>query len=239
MGQKVNPNGIRLGINKDWTSKWFARSKEFASYLNADLKIRKYLRKKLKGASISRIQIERPARNAKVAIFSARPGVIIGKKGGDVEVLRSNLQKMIDVPVHLTIEEIRKPELDAHLVAANIAQQLEKRVAFRRTIRMAVQRAQRAGVLGLKIQVSGRLNGAEIARTEWTREGRVPLHTLRADIDYATKVATTTYGVLGIKVWVFKGEVLSEQAQPMPVGATPRRRASRRPQQFEDRSNEG
>ncbi|MBV53209.1 MAG: 30S ribosomal protein S3 [Coxiellaceae bacterium] len=207
MGQKVNPNGIRLGINKDWTSKWFAKSKDFASYLNADLKIRKYLRQKLKGASISKIKIERPARNAKVAIYSARPGVIIGKKGGDVEVLRSKLQKMIDVPVHLTIEEIRKPELDAHLVAANIAQQLERRVMFRRAMKRAVQTTMRQGALGIKISCGGRLGGAEIARSEWVKEGRVPLHTFRADIDYGVARAKTTYGIIGVKVWIFKGEV--------------------------------
>ena len=208
MGQKVNPNGIRLGINKDWTSKWFAKSKDFASYLNADLKIRKYLRQKLKGASISKIKIERPARNAKVAIYSARPGVIIGKKGGDVEVLRSKLQKMIDVPVHLTIEEIRKPELDAKLVADGIAQQLERRVAFRRAMKRAVQSAIRLGAEGVRINCAGRLGGAEIARTEWYREGRVPLHTLRADVDYGESTAFTTYGATGIKVWIFKGEVM-------------------------------
>ncbi len=207
MGQKVNPNGIRLGINKDWTSKWFAKSKDFSSFLNADLKIRNFLRKKLKGASVSRIQIERPARNAKVAVYSARPGVIIGKKGGEIESLRSSLQKMVDVPVHLTIEEIRKPELDAHLVAANIAQQLERRVMFRRAMKRAVQTTMRQGAQGIKICCGGRLGGAEIARSEWVKEGRVPLHTFRADIDYGVARAKTTYGIIGVKVWIFKGEV--------------------------------
>jgi small subunit ribosomal protein S3 len=207
MGQKVNPNGIRLGINKDWTSKWFAKSKDFANHLNADLKIRQYLRKKLKGAAVSRIQIERPARNAKVSIYSARPGVIIGKKGSDIETLRSELQRMIDVPIHITIEEIRKPELDATLVAESIAQQLERRVMFRRAMKKSVQSTMRQGAQGIKISVGGRLGGAEIARSEWVKEGRIPLHTFRADIDYGVARAKTTYGIIGVKVWIFKGEI--------------------------------
>lgn len=207
MGQKVHPNGIRLGITKDWTSKWYASTKDFADYLNADMKIRNFLTNKLKGASISRIQIERPARNARIAIHSARPGVIIGKKGGEIERLRDEISRMINVPVHITIEEIRKPELDAKLVAENVAQQLERRIMFRRAMKRAVQSTMRNGAQGCKISLGGRLGGAEIARTEWTREGRVPLHTLRADIDYGTAEAHTTYGIIGVKVWIFKGEI--------------------------------
>ncbi len=207
MGQKVNPNGIRLGITKDWTSKWYAESKDFADYLNSDLAVREYLMKRLKSAAVSRILIERPARNARIAIHSARPGVIIGKKGSDIETLRDEISRMINVPVHLTIEEIRKPELDAKLVAESVAQQLERRVMFRRAMKRAVQGTMRQGAQGIKICLSGRLAGAEIARTEWHREGRVPLHTFRADIDYGTAVAQTTYGVIGVKVWIFKGEL--------------------------------
>lgn len=207
MGQKVNPNGIRLGITKTWTSKWYANKKDYADYLNADMQVRKYLMKKLKGASVSCIQIERPARNARVSIHSARPGVIIGKKGGDVEVLRKELTRIMKVPVHITIQEVRKPELDARLVAENVAQQLERRVMFRRAMKRAIQSTMRAGAEGIKISLSGRLAGAEIARTEWSREGRVPLHTFRADIDYGTAEALTTYGIIGVKVWIFKGEI--------------------------------
>lgn len=211
MGQKVNPVGIRLGIIKDWTAKWYANTNNYADYLNADLKVRQFLEKKLIGASISRIQIERPARNARITIHSARPGVIIGKKGNEVEDLRQEVSRMMGIPVHLNIEEVRKPELDAKLVAESVAQQLERRVMFRRAMKRAVQNALRAGALGIKITVSGRLGGAEIARTEWYREGRVPLHTFRADIDYATAIAKTTYGVIGVKVWIFKGEVFSKE----------------------------
>lgn len=211
MGQKVNPVGIRLGITKDWTSKWYVHSKDFANYLHADLKIRKFLMKKLKGAAVSRVQIERPARTARVIIHSGRPAVIIGKKGGDSEALRAEISKLIGVPVHLSIEEIRKPELDAKLVAENIAQQLERRVMFRRAMKRAVQTTLRNGAEGIKINVAGRLGGAEIARTEWYREGRVPLHTFRADIDYGTATAKTTYGIIGVKVWIFKGEVLAKE----------------------------
>ncbi len=206
MGQKVNPTGIRLGITETWKSMWFAHA-EYANYLNADLKVREYLMKKLAGASVSRIQIDRPARNAKIAIHSARPGVIIGKKGNDVDTLRKDVSKIMNVPVHITIEEIRKPELDAKLVAESIAQQLERRIMFRRAMKKAMQTTIRHGAQGIKVSLSGRLGGAEIARNEWAREGRVPLHTFRADIDYATAIAKTTYGIIGVKVWIFKGEI--------------------------------
>jgi len=215
MGQKVNPTGIRLGITKEWTSNWYAQSTDFANQLNDDLKVRQLLEKKLKGAAVSRIQIERPARNAKIAIYSARPGVIIGKKGGEIEALRDEISKLMKVPVHISIQEIRKPELDAKLVAESVAQQLERRVMFRRAMKRAVQTTMRQGALGIKISLSGRLAGAEIARTEWYREGRVPLHTFRADIDYNTAVAKTTYGIIGVKVWIFKGEKqLSAKEEP-------------------------
>lgn len=207
MGQKVHPTGIRLGITKDWTSKWYADSKDFGKYLHNDLKVREYLQKKLAQASISRIQIERPARNARITIHTARPGLIIGKKGEDIERLRTDVSAMMGIPVHINVEEVRKPELDATLVAQGIAQQLEKRIMFRRAMKRAVTNSMRLGAQGVKINVAGRLNGAEIARTEWYREGRVPLHTLRADIDYGFAEANTTYGVIGVKVWIFKGEV--------------------------------
>ncbi|OPX54734.1 SSU ribosomal protein S3P [Oceanospirillum multiglobuliferum] len=208
MGQKVHPTGIRLGIVKDHTSVWYADSKSYADNLNSDLKVRSFLEERLKQASVSRIQIERPAQNARITIHTARPGIVIGKKGEDVEKLRNEITKMMGVPVHINIEEIRKPELDGKLVAESVASQLERRVMFRRAMKRAVQNAMRLGAKGIKIQVSGRLGGAEIARTEWYREGRVPLHTLRADIDYATAEAHTTYGVIGVKVWIFKGEIL-------------------------------
>jgi small subunit ribosomal protein S3 len=207
MGQKVHPTGIRLGITKDWTSKWYADSKDFGNFLHNDLKVREYLQKKLAQASISRIQIERPARNARITIHTARPGLVIGKKGEDIERLRTEVSGMMGIPVHINIEEVRKPELDATLVAQGIAQQLEKRIMFRRAMKRAVTNSMRLGAQGVKINVAGRLNGAEIARTEWYREGRVPLHTLRADIDYGFAEANTTYGVIGVKVWIFKGEV--------------------------------
>jgi small subunit ribosomal protein S3 len=212
MGQKVNPVGIRLGIVKDWASRWYAPSKEFSETLCADLKVREYLRKRLAQAGISRIQIDRPARNARVTIYTARPGVIIGKSGKEVEVLRDEVTKIVNVPVHVSIEEVRKPELDAKLVAESVAQQLERRIMFRRAMKRAVTTALRSGALGIKISVSGRLGGSEIARTEWYREGRVPLQTFRADIDYALAEAFTTYGVIGVKVWIFKGEVLGEKS---------------------------
>ena len=220
MGQKVNPIGIRLGITQDWKSKWYANSRDYAKYLNADLRVREFLMKKLKNASVSHIKIERPARNAKVAIYSARPGVIIGKKGGEIERLRDEVSKIIQVPVHITIEEVRKPELDAVLVADSIAQQLERRVMFRRAMKRAVQTTLRQGALGIKVCVSGRLGGTEIARTEWYREGRVPLHTFRADIDYGTARANTTYGVIGVKVWIFKGEIIDQKKEEVAVTET-------------------
>lgn len=211
MGQKVNPVGIRLGIVKDWASRWYASSKEFSDTLCADLKVRDFLHKKLSQAGISRIQIDRPARNARVTVFTARPGVIIGKSGKEVEVLRDEVSKIVKVPVHVSIEEVRKPEIDARLVAESVAQQLERRIMFRRAMKRAVTTALRSGALGIKISVSGRLGGSEIARTEWYREGRVPLQTFRADIDYALAEAFTTYGVIGVKVWIFKGEVLGDK----------------------------
>lgn len=214
MGQKVNPIGIRLGIIKDWTSKWFASKQDYPQYLNTDLKVRQFLEKRLSNAAISKIKIERPAKNALITIDAGRPGAIIGKKGGEVEELREELRKIMDgVPVHINIVEVRKPELDARLVAMSVAQQLERRVMFRRAMKRAVQNAMRAGAQGIKITVSGRLGGAEIARTEWYREGRVPLHTFRADIDYATATAQTTYGVIGVKVWIFKGEVVGSESE--------------------------
>lgn len=210
MGQKVHPIGIRLGITKDWTSNWYANGRDYANYLNQDLEIRDYLKKRLKGASVSRIEIERPARNARITIHTARPGVIIGKKGDEVGQLKRDISKRLgNIPVHLTIEEIRKPELDAQLVAENIAQQLERRVMFRRAMKRSMQSTMRQGAKGVKVALSGRLGGAEIARREWSREGRVPLHTFRADIDYGSAVANTTYGVINVKVWIFKGEVLA------------------------------
>ncbi|MSO97661.1 MAG: 30S ribosomal protein S3 [Rhodospirillaceae bacterium] len=208
MGQKVNPIGLRLGINRTWDSRWYASRNEYAKLLHEDLKIRDYLRERLAQAGVSRIVIERPAKKARVTIHTARPGVVIGKKGADIELIRKDLQKMTGNEVNLNIVEIRKPEIDAQLVAENIAQQLERRVAFRRAMKRAVQAAMRLGAEGIRINCSGRLGGAEIARIEWYREGRVPLHTLRADIDYGEGTAFTTYGTCGVKVWVFKGEVL-------------------------------
>ena len=228
MGQKVHPVGIRLGIVKDHTSVWYADRKDYADYLNADLEVRAYLLDKLKNASVSRVDIARPAQTARITIHTARPGIVIGKKGEDVEKLRQDLTKKMGVPVHINIEEIRKPELDAMLAAQSVAQQLERRVMFRRAMKRAVQSAMRLGAKGIKIQVGGRLGGAEIARSEWYREGRVPLHTLRADIDYATYEAHTTYGVLGVKVWIFKGEVIGGQHEELkPVAPTPRKKAGR------------
>tara|TARA_B100000482_G_scaffold192326_1_gene180040 strand:- start:711 stop:1547 length:837 start_codon:yes stop_codon:yes gene_type:complete len=210
MGQKVNPIGFRLAVKKDWSSKWFSTSKNFASLLNNDIKVREFLNKKLINAAVSKIVIERPAKNAKITIHSARPGIVIGKKGEDIETLRSSLQDLMGIPVQLNIEEVRKPEIDATLIAQSIAQQLEKRVMFRRAMKRAMQNAMRLGAQGIKIKSAGRLNGIEIARSEWYREGRVPLHTLRADIDYGVARAQTTYGIIGIKVWVFKGEVFED-----------------------------
>ena len=209
MGQKIHPIGFRLSVTRDWSSRWFANSKAFPAMLREDIEVRDYLKKKLAHASVGRVVIERPAKNARVTVFSARPGVVIGKKGEDIEQLKLDLQRRMGVPVHVSIEEIRKPEIDAQLIADSIAQQLEKRIMFRRAMKRAMQNAMRLGAQGIKIMSAGRLNGAEIARTEWYREGRVPLHTLRANIDYGTSEAKTTYGVIGIKVWVFKGEAIS------------------------------
>lgn len=211
MGQKVNPVGIRLGIVKDWASRWYASAKEFSDTLCADIKVREYLQKRLQQAGISRIQIDRPARNARVTVHTARPGVIIGKSGKEVENLRDEISKIVNVPVHVSIEEVRKPELDAKLVAESVAQQLVRRIMFRRAMKRAVTSAMRSGAQGIKISLSGRLGGAEIARTEWYREGRVPLQTFRADVDYALAEAYTTYGIIGVKVWIFKGEVLGDK----------------------------
>jgi small subunit ribosomal protein S3 len=210
MGQKVHPIGIRLGVVKDHNSVWYADSKSYAQNLINDIEVREYILKKLDAASVSRVKIERPAQTARITIFTARPGIVIGKKGEDVDGLRKELSEKMGVPVHINIEEIRKPDVDARLVAQNVAQQLERRVMFRRAMKRVVQNAMRQGAQGIKVQVGGRLGGAEIARTEWYREGRVPLHTLRADIDYATYEAHTTYGVIGVKVWIFKGEVIGE-----------------------------
>ena len=213
MGQKVHPTGIRLGIVKDWNSKWYANSRQYPEFLNSDLEVRAFLKKKLSQASVSRIQIERTAGNANITIHTARPGLVIGKKGEDIERLRNDVTKMMGLPtVHINIEEIRKPELDAQLVAESIAQQLERRIMFRRAMKRAVQNTMRIGAGGIRVNVAGRLNGAEIARTEWYREGRVPLHTLRADIDYGVAEANTTYGIIGVKVWIFKGEVIGAEA---------------------------
>lgn len=212
MGQKVHPTGIRLGIVAEHTSVWYADRKNYAKQLVIDLEVRRLLQKKLDNASVSRIVIERPAQTARITIHTARPGIVIGKKGEDVDKLRKELVEKMGVPVHINIEEIRKPDLDARLVAQNVAQQLERRVMFRRAMKRVVQNAMRQGAEGIKVQISGRLGGAEIARTEWYREGRVPLHTLRANIDYATYEAATTYGILGVKVWIFKGEVFATDA---------------------------
>jgi small subunit ribosomal protein S3 len=221
MGQKIHPIGFRLAVTRNWTSRWFANSKNFSGMLHEDLKVREYLKKKLAHASVGRVIIERPAKNARITVFSARPGVVIGKKGEDIEHLKSDLQKILGGQVHVNIEEIRKPETDAQLIADSIAQQLEKRIMFRRAMKRAMQNAMRLGAQGIKIMSSGRLNGAEIARREWYREGRVPLHTLRAEIDYGTSEAKTTYGIIGIKVWVFKGDTVAKQdaAAPAPDGA--------------------
>ena len=207
MGQKIHPTGFRLAVTKNWASRWYANSSNFASMLNEDIKVRDFLKSKLANASVGRVVIERPAKNAKITIHTARPGVVIGKKGEDIELLKGQLQKILNVPVHVNIEEIRKPEIDAQIIADSISSQLEKRVMFRRAMKRAMQNAMRLGAQGIRIMSSGRLNGIEIARTEWYREGRVPLHTLRADVDYATSEARTTYGIIGIKVWVYKGDV--------------------------------
>jgi len=224
MGQKINPIGFRLAVNRNWSSRWYANSRQFAGMLAEDLKVRAFLKRKLAHASVGRVLIERPAKDARITIFSARPGVVIGKKGEEIEALKAELRRLMGVQqVHVNIEEIRKPEIDAQLIADSIAQQLEKRIMFRRAMKRAMQNAMRLGAQGIKIMSAGRLNGIEIARTEWYREGRVPLHTLRADIDYGMGEAKTTYGVIGIKVWVYKGEVVAKadvQAAP-PVPGLP------------------
>ena len=208
MGQKVHPNGFRLGVIRDWDAKWFATGKDYAKALIDDQNVRRYLRGRLKNAAVSRVELVRPGGNLGVTIFTGRPGIVIGKKGEDIEKLRKDLTTLTGVPVQISVEEIRKPELDATLVAENICQQLEKRIMFRRAMKRAVQNSMRLGAQGVKVMIAGRLNGAEIARSEWYREGRVPLHTLRADVDYGFSEARTTYGVIGVKVWIFKGEVL-------------------------------
>ena len=214
MGQKINPIGFRLALNRNWASRWYANNKNFPGMLLEDIKVREFLKKKLAHAAVSRVVIERPAKNARITIYSARPGVVIGKKGEDIESLKVELQKMLGVPVHVNIEEVRKPEIDAQLIADSISQQLQKRIMFRRAMKRAITNAMRLGAQGIKIMSAGRLNGVEIARTEWYREGRVPLHTMRAEIDYGVSEAKTSYGVIGIKVWVFKGEVMHKSEQP-------------------------
>jgi len=219
MGQKVHPIGIRLGISKDWNSTWYAERGDYAEMLNTDLAVRGYLQKRLAQAAVSRIQIERPAKTARITIHTARPGIVIGKKGEDIERLRREVSARMGVPTHISVAEIRKPELDAQLVAEGIAQQLERRIMFRRAMKRAVGNSMRLGALGIKVKLSGRLNGADIARSEWYREGQVPLHTLRADVDYGVVEAATTYGILGVKVWIYKGEVFDlYAAKPEQTG---------------------
>jgi small subunit ribosomal protein S3 len=227
MGQKIHPTGFRLSVSRNWSSRWYANNNDFAGMLAEDIKVREYLKAKLKNASVSRVLIERPAKNARITIFSARPGVVIGKKGEDIELLKKDLAAKLGVPVAVNIEEVRKPEIDAKLIADSITQQLEKRIMFRRAMKRAMQNAMRLGALGIKIMSSGRLNGIEIARCEWYREGRVPLHTLRADIDYGTSEASTTYGIIGVKVWVYKGDTLGRN--DLPAVVEPRAEEERRP----------
>ncbi len=226
MGQKVHPTGIRLGIAKDWNSTWYAEKGEYAEQLKSDLEVRDFLRKRLAQAAVSRIEIERPAKSARITIHTARPGIVIGKKGEDIDRLRREVSQLMGVPTHITVAEIRKPELDAQLVAEGIAQQLERRIMFRRAMKRAVGNSMRLGALGIKVHVSGRLNGADIARSEWYREGQVPLHTLRADVDYGFVEAQTTYGVLGVKVWIYKGEVFDLYAQKKSDDAGSQKAAS-------------
>ncbi|MCL6433097.1 MAG: 30S ribosomal protein S3 [Leptolyngbyaceae cyanobacterium HOT.MB2.61] len=243
MGQKIHPIGFRLGITQEHRSRWFSDTKRYPELLQEDYKIRRLVEKKLSSAGISEVRIERKADQIDLEVRTARPGVVVGRGGQGIESLRADLQKELggtDRQIRINVVEVARPDADAALIAEYIAQQLERRVSFRRVVRQAIQRAQRAGIEGIKVQVSGRLNGAEIARPEWTREGRVPLHTLRADIDYAYTIAKTIYGTLGIKVWVFKGEIIPGQEEsPTPANNQPRRRQQRRRQQFEDRSNEG
>ena len=228
MGQKIHPVGFRLPVTRNWASRWYASNQNFATMLAEDLKVREFLKARLKSAAVSRILIERPAKNARITIYSARPGVVIGKKGEDIENLKAELTRRLGVPVAVNIEEVRKPEIDAQLIADSITQQLEKRIMFRRAMKRAMQNAMRLGAQGIKIMSAGRLNGAEIARTEWYREGRVPLHTLRANIDYGVSEAKTTYGVIGIKVWVFKGEMLGRNEQPVAAEPEADNRRGRR-----------
>ena len=231
MGQKVHPTGFRLAVTRNWNSRWYADDKDFGDLLHEDVKVREYLKRKLKNASVGRVVIERPAKTARITIHTARPGVVIGKGGDDIAQLNADLQRLMSVPVHVGIEEIRKPEIDAQLIADSIAQQLEKRIMFRRAMKRAISNAMRAGAKGIRIASSGRLNGIEIARTEWYREGRVPLHTLRAIIDYATSEAETTYGIIGIKVWVYRGDLLPNGELPPELAAPAEddRRGRRRP----------
>ncbi len=240
MGQKINPIGFRLGITKDHRSRWYADTKNYPELLQEDYKIRQYVEKNLSNAGIADIRIERKADQVDLAIHTARPGVVVGRGGSGIEALRNGLQQTLggERQIRINVVEVARVDADATLIAEYIAQQLERRVSFRRVVRQAIQRAQRAEVQGIKIQVGGRLNGAEIARTEWTREGRVPLHTLRADIDYSYRTAKTIYGILGIKVWVFKGEIIPGQEEPATPPPTPVSRRQRRPQKFEDRSYE-
>src|SRR5512146_3117380 len=251
MGQKINPIGFRLAVNKNWSSRWYASTRAFAGMLADDIKVRAFLKKKLAHASVGRVVIERPAKDARITIFSARPGVVIGKKGEEIESLKSELRRLMGVQqVHVNIEEIRKPEIDAQLIADSISQQLQKRIMFRRAMKRAITNAMRLGAQGIKIMSAGRLNGIEIARTEWYREGRVPLHTLRADLDYGTAEAKTTYGVIGIKVWVFKGEIIGRNEQsigtnaqlnqtPAPGGEPESKRPSRKPAPAPGRTGAG
>jgi small subunit ribosomal protein S3 len=227
MGQKIHPTGFRLAVTRNWSSRWYAGNGNFAAMLGEDIKVREYLKKKLKNASVGRVTIERPAKNARITIYSSRPGVVIGKKGEDIELLKSDIAKIMGVPVHVNIEEIRKPEIDAQLIADSISQQLEKRIMFRRAMKRAMQNAMRLGAKGIKIMSGGRLNGIEIARKEWYREGRVPLHTLRADIDYGVSEALTTYGIIGVKVWVYKGDRLANGDAPV-IESTPEEDKKRR-----------
>ena len=235
MGQKINPTGFRLAVSRNWASRWYASNRDFAGMLAEDIKVREYLKIKLKNASVSRVLIERPAKNARITIFSARPGVVIGKKGEDIEKLKKELTLKLGVPVAVNIEEVRKPEIDAKLIADSITQQLEKRIMFRRAMKRAMQNAMRMGAQGIKIMSSGRLNGIEIARREWYREGRVPLHTIRADIDYGTSEAKTTYGIIGVKVWVYKGDTLGRNDAPAAAEPRDDERRPRGPRRDGDR----
>jgi small subunit ribosomal protein S3 len=239
MGQKINPIGFRLAVNRNWASRWYANNKNFPAMLLEDIRVREHLKKKLAHAAVSKVIIERPAKNARITVHSARPGVVIGKKGEDIESLKQELQKMLGVPVHVNIEEVRKPEIDAQLIADSIAQQLQKRIMFRRAMKRAITNAMRLGAQGIKIAASGRLNGVEIARFEWYREGRVPLHTLRADIDYGVSTAQTSTGAIGLKVWVFRGEILQKHEQPAAAIAAALAAPTAAPEKPSDRPARG